>query len=119
MQRFEGLIKMSLGEIERLLSTKTVVGEPIKVEGNTIVPLLSVGFGFGGGGGSGKPNKQGKGEGVGGGAGGGASIKPVAIIVVNKQGVKVMSIVGGVAFALEKVSETVGKAVEKRMEAKG
>jgi len=119
MQRFEGLIKMSLTEIERLLSTKTVVGEPIKVEGNTIVPLISVGFGFGGGGGSGKPNKQGKGEGVGGGAGGGASIKPVAIIVVNKAGVKVMPLVGGVAYALEKVGETVGKAVEKRMEAKG
>jgi len=53
MADVEQLVKMTLGEIERLLSTKAVVGEPIVVEGNTIIPLVSIGFGFGGGGGTG------------------------------------------------------------------
>ncbi len=30
-----------------MLNTKTVVGEPITVEGNILIPLISVGFGFG------------------------------------------------------------------------
>lgn len=118
MEDVEKLVKTSLGEIERLLSTKTVVGEPMTVEGNTIIPLISVGFGFGAGGGSGKSEKATKGEGTGGGTGGAGGIRPVAIIVVNKDGVKVETIKGGTASALEKVGEVIGKAVEKRMEKK-
>ncbi len=118
MEDVEKLVRTSLGEIERLLSTKTVVGEPMTVEGNTIIPLISMGFGFGAGGGSGKSETAAKGEGTGGGTGGGGGIKPVAIIIVNKDGVKVEPIKGGTASALEKVGEVVGKAIEKRMEKK-
>ena len=118
MQDYENLMKTALGEIERLLSTKTVVGEPMTVEGNTIIPLIGIGFGFGGGGGTGMGNKEGKGEGTGGGVGGGGGIKPVAIITVNKAGVKVEPIVGGTASVLEKVGEMIGKAIEKRGEKK-
>jgi len=50
----ENLVKTTLGEIEKVLSTKTVVGEPITVEGATIIPLISIGFAFGAAGGSGK-----------------------------------------------------------------
>ena len=50
----EKLVKATLGEIEKVLSTRTVVGEPITVEGVTLIPLISVGFGFGAGGGEGK-----------------------------------------------------------------
>ena len=28
-----------MGEVERMLNTKTVVGEPIIIEGNTLIPL--------------------------------------------------------------------------------
>jgi len=68
----ENLVKTTLGEIEKVLGTKTVVGEPIKVEGVTLIPLISVGFGFGAGGGEGKGEAKTKGEGIGGGTGGGA-----------------------------------------------
>ena len=118
MEDIEKLVKTSLSEIERLLNTKTVVGEPITAEGNTIVPLVSFGFGFGAGGGSGKGDKEGKGEGTGGGTGGGGGIKPVAIIVVNKDGVHVVPIIGGAATVIEKVGEIIGKAIEKRGEKK-
>ena len=64
-----------------MLSAERVVGEPIVVGGNTIIPLVSVGFGFGGGGGTGKGGRSGKetGEGRGGGTGGGGGVKPVAL----------------------------------------
>ena len=118
MEDVEGLIKTSMGEIERLLSTKSVVGEPVTAEGNTIIPLVSFGFGFGAGGGPGAGDKKGKSAGFAGGTGGGGGIKPVAIIVVNKDGVRVAPIVGGAATVLEKVGEVIGKAIEKRGEKK-
>ena len=118
MEDVEKLVKTSLGEIEKLLSTKSVVGDPVTIEGSTIIPLISIGFGFGAGGGSGKGEKAAKGEGTGGGTGGGGGIKPIAIIVINKDGVKVESIKGGTASVLEKVGDVIGKAVEKRGEKK-
>jgi uncharacterized spore protein YtfJ len=47
MKDMESLFGKAIGEIERILTTKTVVGEPMTVEGNTLIPLISVGFGFG------------------------------------------------------------------------
>jgi uncharacterized spore protein YtfJ len=42
MENVESLVKTTLGEIEKILSTKTVVGEPVVVDGKTIIPLISV-----------------------------------------------------------------------------
>ncbi len=117
MEEVETLIKVCLGEIERMLTTKTVVGEPMTVEGNTLIPLVSIGFGFGGGGGTGKGPKE-KGEGTGGGTGGGGGIKPVGVIVVNKDGVRIEPIKGTAVSLAEKVADIVDKAMEKRAEAK-
>ena len=112
----EKLFGAAVNEIERMLNTKTVVGEPITVEGNTLIPLVSVGFGFGVGGGEGKDT--GKCAGVGGGTGGGGGVKPVALIVVNSEGVRVEPIKGGTASVLEKVAEVVGKVSSDRATAK-
>ena len=47
MMESENLFEKTIGEIERMLSTKTVVGDPISVDGYSLIPLVSVGFGFG------------------------------------------------------------------------
>lgn len=104
----ESLFDKAVGEIERMLNTKTVVGEPIEIEGTTLIPLVSIGFGFGVGGGEGK--EASKGSGHGGGTGGGGGVKPVALIVIDSAGVRVEPIKSGTASVLEKVAETVGKA---------
>lgn len=114
MDNVESLLKATLTEIERILSTRTVVGEPITVEGNTLIPLVAVGFGFGAGGGSGKEQKKVSGEGQGAASGGGGGITPVAVIVVNKDGVRVEGVRRGAATVVEKVGEAVGKILEKR-----
>jgi uncharacterized spore protein YtfJ len=113
MEHVENLIKTTLGEIEKVLSTKTVVGEPLTIEGTTLIPLISAGFGFGAGGGSGKGETKQKGEGTGGGAGGGAWVKPVAVIIVSKEGVKIEPIMGSLAGAIEKLGETIPQMIEK------
>lgn len=112
MEDVEKLFDKAVGEIERMLNTKTVVGEPITVEGNTLIPLVSVGFGFGAGGGQGTDPQ--KGSGHGGGTGGGGGVKPLALVIINKDGVRVEPIKSGAASVLEKVAESVGKAASAK-----
>ena len=112
MKDIEGLFGKAIGEIERMLSTKTVVGEPITVEGHTLIPLVSVGFGFGVGGGEGNDPK--KGAGTGGGTAGGGGVKPVALVIVGKDGVRLESLKGGAASLVEKVVEAAGKFAPAR-----
>lgn len=73
----------SLSELANLLAADNVVGEPVETEYGTILPLLSAGFGFGAGG----ANGDGATKGAGAGAGGG--IKPVSVVVVGPDGVRV------------------------------
>lgn len=115
MDVVENLVKTTLTEIEKVLSTKTVVGDPITIEGTTMIPLISVGFGFGAGGGSG-PSGEAKGEGIGGGTGGGAGVKPIAVVIIDKDGARLEPIMGSMATAIEKVGESVPKMLEKVME---
>ncbi len=70
MQEVDSLVKTTMGEIEKLLTYKTVVGDPINIDGKTLIPLVSVGFGFGAGGGTGKAAQKQQQEGTGGGTGG-------------------------------------------------
>ncbi len=107
MKDIDNLFGKAIGEIERMLSTKTVVGDLITVEGNNLIPLVSVGFGFGVGAGEGTDPK--KGAGSGGGTGGGGGIKPVALVIVNKEGVRVEPIKGAAASLLEKVADVAAK----------
>lgn len=108
MEDIDKLFDKAVSEIERMLNTKTVVGEPITVNGNTLIPLVSVGFGFGAGGGQGTDAQ--KGSGHGGGTGGGGGVKPVALVVINEHGVRVEPIKSGSASVLEKLAESIGKA---------
>lgn len=114
MKNVEDLVKTSMGEIERLLNTKTVVGEPITLEGTTIIPLVSLGFGFGAGGGSGTMTSGEAGEGSGMGTGGGGGVKPIALIIADKDGVRLESIKGGATSVMEKVVDVVGKAAASK-----
>jgi uncharacterized spore protein YtfJ len=107
MDGIENLFDKAVSEIERMLNSKTVIGDPITIEDNTLIPLVNVGFGFGVGSGEGTEPK--KGSGHGGGTGGGGGVKPVALIIVNAEGVRVEPIKSGAASVFEKVAETVGK----------
>ncbi len=123
MEDVEKLVKTTVEEIEKMLSTKTVVGQPMTIEGATLIPLISVGFFFGTGSGSGKgeskTKKEGFGEGSGAGTSGAGGVKPVAVIVIDKEGVRIESIKGSLALAMEKVMEKVGEALPGMMGKRG
>ena len=71
-------------------------------------------FGFGACGGTGKDTS--KGEGSGGGTGAGGGVKPVAVLVINQDGIRLEPIKSGTASVLEKVAETIGKTATKKEE---
>ena len=83
------LIKNTLKEAQELMSSRTVVGEPIKTDTHTVIPVSRVMFGFGGGGGEGNEKNN---TAIGQGVGGGWSIEPVAFVVVGEDGAKLMTI---------------------------
>jgi uncharacterized spore protein YtfJ len=112
MEDVENMVKTTLSQIEKVLSSKTVVGEPIIVGDTTLIPLLSVGFGFGAAGG-GKSDAKQPNEGMKGGTGGAGGMRPIAIIIIDKDGVRIEPIKSSVAAAIEKLSEKVPGVVEK------
>jgi uncharacterized spore protein YtfJ len=109
MEDIENMVKTTISQIEKVLSSKTVVGEPITVGDTTLIPLLSMGFGFGAGG-TGKSEAAAQ---TGGGTGGAGGMKPIAIIVVDKDGVRIEPIKSSVAAAIEKLGDRVPDIVEK------
>ena len=69
---------------------KTLYGDPIEVQGRTIIPVARISYGFGAGSGS-KRNE----ESSGGGGGGGLNSTPVGFIEVTAQRTRFVSIVPG------------------------
>lgn len=102
--------------MEKVMSARTVVGEPITFEDKSLIPLVCIGMGFGAGMGTGK----GGGSEKGGGAGGGMGIKPVAVIIIDKEGARVellkhpdSSVIDRVVESIPKIAEGVPKMIEK------
>lgn len=95
--------------LEKFITTKTVVGEAIKVGDTTIIPFINVSFGAGTGGGDGQDEKGSKG--VGGGGGGGARISPTAVLVIKGDKFEMLPIKrsGGLDKLLEMVPDIVNK----------
>jgi uncharacterized spore protein YtfJ len=116
MDSVESLVKTTLDEIEKALSAKTVVGEPIIIGEATLIPVISVGLAFGAGGGQGKNESKRTGEGAGSAVGGGAWAKPRAVIIVDKDGVRIEPIAGRMSFAMEKLGETIPRIMETVMQ---
>jgi len=106
MEDVEKLLKGTVGELDRLLNAKHVLGDPIEKDGATVIPMVSYGFGFGAGGGG--DDKTGRGNGTG--AGGG--IKPVGAIIIDQDGARVE----GVRGATTTLVEAVGKAASHVMD---
>lgn len=75
----EELLKTTVDELEKLVSTKNIIGDPITMGERIVVPVASYGFGFGGGYAKGCDAMKGDGAG----SGAGAGIKPIALIIID------------------------------------
>lgn len=133
MEHVKMLIETLFSKLDSLAGTKTVVGDPMDIKGNTLVPFIEICIGAGGGGfmgegeGGGTDEKgrtgQGKGQGKGGGTGGGMRISPVALLSVDAGGNICVYAITGRKGLLGRMSELIPEVVEKitetRSKAKG
>ena len=69
MQELTEILKTITGEMQNALCARTAVGDPVTVDGRTVIPLMSVGMGFGAGSGSGTEDRPGGGGSLPGAAG--------------------------------------------------
>lgn len=85
----EGMMGVTMEKIRQLVDANTIIGEPITVDGATIIPISRVTFGFASGGSDvgAKTNKQM----FGGGTGAGVSIAPIAFLVISGGNVRTIS----------------------------
>ena len=114
--QIENMVKTTVEEIRKVLTETSVMGEPRTIEGVTLIPIISTGFLFGAGGGTGKPvGGSGGGEGEAGGSAGGVGVKAVAVIVIDKNGVRVEGIRGGLASVVERIAEKAPEFVGQMM----
>ncbi|MBN2105130.1 sporulation protein [bacterium] len=108
----QDLVKTVLKELREISKTQTVVGDPIKVQAATVIPVskVSLGFGIGGGEGSEKSSAY---EGT----GGGISIEPQAFIVVQNEKVELISL-KKTGTALGEVVDLVPKVLDRMQKMK-
>lgn len=107
------VIDATLENLKNIMSTDTVIGEPITVmEDTVIIPVSKVSVGFTSGGvdfdGKRTDNKH-----FGGGNGAGMSVSPIAFLVVTKNGVELLNINKESSNTLaDTVSEFISKSPE-------
>lgn len=89
--KVKDLVNSAMGKIKELSDVDTIIGDPIKIDGDiTIIPISKVSYGFAAGG-SDLPSKTSTGL-FGGGTGGGVTIQPIAFIVVAHGDVKLLQL---------------------------
>jgi uncharacterized spore protein YtfJ len=120
-QELSDILKTITEEMQKALSAKNAVGDPVTVEGKTVIPLMSVGMGFGAGSGAGKVDNPG-----GSGGGGGLGMKPVAVIIIDQDGVRVErlketqhTLIEHVADAVPKLLDGLSRKKETHVQIKG
>jgi uncharacterized spore protein YtfJ len=104
-QELSEILKTITEEMQKALSAKNAVGDPVTVDGKTVIPLMSVGMGFGAGSSSGKADNPGGGAGA-------LGMKPVAVIIIDQDGVRVERLKEAQHTLLEHVADTVPKLLE-------
>ena len=105
---FSSVMTSLLKGVDSVLSTKTVVGEPINVGDTILVPLVDVSFGLGAGAGN-QDKKSSGGGGVGG------KMSPSAILVIQNGKTKLVNIKqqDGLTKVLDMVPDLVDKFTHK------
>ena len=104
--QFQGVMEALLGGMDKVLSTKTVVGEATKVGDTIILPLVDVSFGVGAG--AGVNNTKSTSSGAGGMS---AKMTPSAVLVIQNGSVKLVNIKN--QDAVTKVLDMIPDIVDK------
>lgn len=125
----KGLMMTTMENLKDMIDVNTIIGDPVETpDGSVILTVSKVGFGFAAGGSefnvagksrSGSGSKSGNDDSssggklpFGGGSGGGVSITPIAFLIVNTSGVRLLHLDEN-THLFEKILDLAPNAVEK------
>ena len=109
------LMGTTMEKIREMVDANTIIGEPIRTEEITLIPVSKLSFGFASGG-SDFTTKNQKPDAVnsfGGGSGAGVNIQPVAFLVIKGDSVKVLPVAPLPESTVDRVVEMVPGVVDK------
>ncbi len=105
------VIDSTLENLKKVMSTDTVIGEPIHVnEKITIIPVSKVSVGFTSGGVDFDSKKNNDNKHFGGGNGAGMTVSPIAFLVVSDSGVEILNVNKESSGAADTISDLIAKA---------
>ncbi len=117
MSGLHKILDMTMDGLGDLAKADIVTGKPVQINDKTLIPILQLSVSLGGGGGTGegegvdRKRPQG-GKGTGGLAAGGAQLTPVAVIVKDTAGVRILKVPQakkGIEKWIDKIPELVEK----------
>ena len=118
----QGLMQTAMENIKGMVDVNTIVGDPVQTpDGSIILPISKVAFGFAAGGSdyrvedshSASASQGGvKMLPFGGGSGGGVSIRPIAFLVVGKDGVNIVPL-DNQTHLFEKIIDATPSLIDK------
>lgn len=125
-RQIQDLMGVTMEKMREMVDVQTIIGDPIVVSDKvTIIPVSKVSYGFASGG-SDLPAKSNPKDLFGGGAGAGVSIQPVAFLVVQEDGVRLLqmdeagdalsSAIRSVPEVVDRISGLVKKGGKKKKE---
>ncbi|WP_066172927.1 GerW family sporulation protein [Bacillus marinisedimentorum] len=122
----QGLMTTAMENLKEMIDVNTIIGDPVETpDGSVILTVSKVGFGFASGGSEfqvdGNPRPAGgeqQGHPFGGGSGAGVSITPIAFLIVNSNGVKMVHLDES-THLFEKILDFAPQAAEKLQQMMG
>ncbi len=119
----QDVLRQLAEDMKQFAKTETIFGEPIEIQGSTVIPVckMSIGYGGGGGEGEGTDEKKRGGKGSGAGAGAGVKIEPAALIIAKEGEISVVGIRAKgskLEALLQMIPETFEKLKAKKTKAK-
>lgn len=113
----QGLMTTAMENLKEMIDVNTIIGDPVETpDGSVIMTVSKVGFGFAAGGSEfvldNNSGSDGSKHPFGGGSGGGVSITPIAFLIVNSQGVRMLHLDEN-THLIEKILDAAPQAVEK------
>jgi len=108
------MLESTIAKIREMLDANSVVGQPIVVDGVTIIPISKISVGLGGGGSdyvSKHPNAQE--NPFGGGVGAGAKVTPVAFLIIKDGNTRMVPVPVPANTTVDRVVEMVPDTLDK------
>ena len=113
-QTLPNMLENTIAKIREMVDANSVVGEPITLDGITIIPISKVSVGFGGGGSDFSHKTPTSAElPFGGGVGGGVKVSPIAFLVVKDGNVRMLPVASAPNTTSERIVEMVPDLLDK------